>query len=541
MKIVSFLLRSSPALVVAAILTGLLAGVSNTGLLIVINGALYRRDAASEKLIWIYVALCAVLLISRSVSSILLVHLSRWAIYHLRMKLFHRIITTPLRHLEELGMSRLLAVLTEDVPAISLALVNVPVICIHLTVLITCLIYMYWLSAAVFLSVSSFMTVGIFSYYFFFRRAQRYQKLSLQQWPPFLNHMRGLINGAKELKLNRKRRAAFFSEHIEPTANAIRRYGYLGDRTFAIAATWEQLIIFTLIGLLLFNPPFLSSIDARTLIGYTLIILYMMTPIDTIMNLLPIMGRADVAMKKVESLGFSLSGEEDEPASDAHTASACEFQSLELIGATYTYYHEELESDFQLGPINLSFSPGEIIFLVGGNGSGKTTFAKLLVGLYRPGTGEVRLNGQTIRDEDRDRYQQLFSSVFSDFFLFESLLGLESPGLDEKARQFLTRFQLAHKVQVQGGAFSTTELSQGQRKRLAMIIAYLEDRPFYVFDEWAADQEPFFREIFYLHLLPELKARGKAVLVISHDDRYFHVADHLIKLDYGKLVYDDAR
>jgi putative ATP-binding cassette transporter len=91
---------------------------------------------------------------------------------------------------------------------------------------------------------------------------------------------------------------------------------------------------------------------------------------------------------------------------------------------------------------------------------------------------------------------------------------------------------------VREGAFSTLALSQGQRKRLALLTAYLEDRPIYLFDEWAADQDPQFKEIFYHHLLPELRARNKTVLVITHDDRYYDVADRLIKLDYGKLVYD---
>ena len=84
--------------------------------------------------------------------------------------------------------------------------------------------------------------------------------------------------------------------------------------------------------------------------------------------------------------------------------------------------------------------------------------------------------------------------------------------------------------------FSTTHLSHGQRQRLALLGAYLEDRPIYVFDEWAANQEPQFRNIFYRQILPELKARGKLAVVISHDDRYFDVADRLIRLTSGVLA-----
>src|SRR5262249_40882734 len=127
------------------------------------------------------------------------------------------------------------------------------------------------------------------------------------------------------------------------------------------------------------------------------------------------------------------------------------------------------------------------------------------------------------------------------FHLFDSLLGMESPGLDAQARRYLSELRLAHKVKVQNGALSTTELSRGQRKRLALLTAYLEDRPLYVFDEWAADQDPQFKEIFYPRLLPELKARGKAVLVISHDDRYFPVADRILRLEDGKLIADEVQ
>ncbi|HEY9737473.1 MAG TPA: ATP-binding cassette domain-containing protein, partial [Trichocoleus sp.] len=171
-------------------------------------------------------------------------------------------------------------------------------------------------------------------------------------------------------------------------------------------------------------------------------------------------------------------------------------------------------------------------------GSGKSTLAKLLVGLYSPEAGKVCLNGSPITDQTREAYRQLFSAVFADFFLFEKLLGIDLADLDGEAQTYLERLQLAHKVRVSQGTLSTLNLSQGQRKRLALLTAYLEDRPIYLFDEWASDQDPYFREIFYHQLLPELKQRGKTVLVISHDDRYFMVADRILKLEYGQVVSD---
>jgi putative ATP-binding cassette transporter len=181
---------------------------------------------------------------------------------------------------------------------------------------------------------------------------------------------------------------------------------------------------------------------------------------------------------------------------------------------------------------------GELVFLTGGNGSGKTTLAKLLMGLYTPELGEIRIDGKPVTDESRDAFRQSFSAVFSDYFLFDSLLGVRGEEADIEARNYLEELQLNHKVEIKEGVFSTIDLSAGQRKRLALLTAYMEDRPVYIFDEWAADQDPQFKETFYYQLLPELRSRGKLVIVISHDDRYYHVADRIIKLDYGKVEYD---
>jgi putative ATP-binding cassette transporter len=238
-------------------------------------------------------------------------------------------------------------------------------------------------------------------------------------------------------------------------------------------------------------------------------------------------------LQKIEAMGLSLAAESVErstfEASQSHG-----YERLKLEAVTHSYDNEDGDG-FKLGPVDLRFRPAEVVFLVGGNGSGKTTLAKVLTGLYAPDEGAIFLDGERITNETRDQYRQLFATVFSDFYLFESLLGLKSDALHEEALHYLRRLQLDRKVQVVDGVLSTTDLSHGQRKRLALLTAYLEDRPFYVFDEWAADQDPLFKEIFYLRLLPELKLRGKTVVVISHDERYFHVADRVLKLNYGKM------
>lgn len=197
---------------------------------------------------------------------------------------------------------------------------------------------------------------------------------------------------------------------------------------------------------------------------------------------------------------------------------------------------ESDDAGFRLGPIDLVFEPGQITFIVGGNGSGKSTLAKLITGLYVPRSGSLSLNGERIDHDNIEWYRQNSSAVFTDFHLFEDYLGFDRPGIDAEVQRYLDELQIAHKVTVQDGRLSTVDLSQGQRKRLALLTALLEDRQIYVFDEWAADQEPRFRDVFYHEILTDLKRRGKTVIVITHDDRYFDCADQLVKLDFGLIA-----
>jgi putative ATP-binding cassette transporter len=263
-----------------------------------------------------------------------------------------------------------------------------------------------------------------------------------------------------------------------------------------------------------------------------------MTPLEAILGFFPMLGQAEVSAKKLEKLGLLLETEGGEIQEQAEPARGSRLSRLQLSGVTHSYFNECDADTFLLGPLDLTFNPGELVFIVGGNGSGKTTLAKLLAGLYTPESGEIRLNDEAITDNTREAYRQQFSVIFSDFYLFENLAGSPDDVADFQVQSYLEQLQLRRRVQISDGVFSTTALSQGQRKRLALLNTYIEDRAVCIFDEWAADQEPHFKEVFYSDILPRLKARGKLVLVITHDDRYYGMADRVIKLDYGKVEYD---
>ncbi|HEY9834813.1 MAG TPA: cyclic peptide export ABC transporter [Stenomitos sp.] len=537
MNLIDFLRRSSWRMMAIAIFTGVLSGGSSAGLIALIGHAMGSGVAsASRAIAWGFAGLALVALLTSILARVMLIHLSQNAIFQLQMRLSRQILATELSHLEKLGFPRLLATLTEDVQAISNAVYVIPFLCINVAIVAGSLVYITWLSWKVFLIVVVLSAIALGSCRVLLKRGRRLIALAREEQDQLFNHFRTITQGVKELKLNYQRRQDFLTEDLQATAANFRRHNTEGLTLFATTDSWGKLIFFFAIGLVLFVLPNLLIIDLQTLAGYVLTFTYLIGPLDNIVNKLPLITKANVALQKIENLGFSLNSCTE--AATVPPPFKTSWQGLEFKGVTHTYQREQEDINFTVGPINLMFRPGELLFIIGGNGSGKSTLAKLITGLYIPETGEIRLDGQVINQQNREWYRQHFSVVFSDFYLFERLVGLTQADVDSQAQNYLKQLQLEHKVKVEQGRLSTTALSQGQQKRLALLAAYLEDRPIYLFDEWAADQDPIFKEIFYTQFLPQLRDRGKTVLVISHDDHYFYLADRLIKLDYGMVEFD---
>jgi putative ATP-binding cassette transporter len=531
-------IQHSRLLVTIILVAGIISGLSNTALIATINSTLNRTGTPASAQVLAFAGLCLVLASMRFVSGAVLFLLMKKVMVSLRLQLCRKILTAPLRALEQLGSPRLYATLTGDVPGVANAFVFLPLLCMNLAILLGCLIYLCWLSPLLLVGALVFMAIGIISHQLPVKQALKYFERARETTDVLFKHLRSLVEGTKELKLHRRRRNAFYSELLEPTARSSQQDLATGDIIWTAAGSWGQILFFIFIGLVLFVVPTLSPRNSLVLTGYTLTVMYMMGPLEFVLNFVPNLTQANVAMKKIDAITESIDEQfVIEAAPDAEVKPS--WNSLEVVGIQHSYRHENEEAEFSLGPLDLSFRPGELVFVTGGNGSGKTTLAKLLIGLYIPQQGEIRLDGQTITDERRDDYRQLFSVVFSDFYLFENLLGLSDFDIDTRAPDYLAKLQLNRCVQIKDRTLSTLELSQGQRKRLALLTAYLEDRPIYVFDEWAADQDPQFKEIFYFELLGRLKDAGKTAIVISHDDRYYHVADRVIKLNYGLIEFDN--
>jgi len=535
MKIIRFAFANSKGLVTLSILAGVVTGLSSTAVIALINKALTSPPPSRNDLLALYIILCVLMPLARTAAAFLLIRLSQRVTYDLRMQLSSRILAAPLRHLEEVGAHRLLAALTDDVLVISNAVVNIPVLCIDLTILVGCLAYLAYLSLPVFFIILGFIVAGVLSYMLPVAKANQRLREARDLQNDLFKQFGALTGGVKELKLHQQRADSFLNGVLSSLTDAVRRQTASGMTIYAVASSWGQVLLFVFVGLLLFGLGDRLGASAEVLTGCALISLYTMSSLEVVVNVLPLLGRAGIAIEYIEKLGISLASNTTEQLRPARVPPNPGWRRLDLEQVTYRYRPEEDGQAFTVGPINMTLTPGEIVFVTGGNGSGKTTCAKLLTGLYTPEGGEIRLDGQPINDENRAAYRQNFSTVFFDFYLFDTLLGLEDANADGRVSLYLDRLQLSHKVGVRDGRLTTTELSQGQRKRLALLTAYLENRPIYVFDEWAADQDPHFKEVFYHQLLPELKHNGKTVVVISHDDRYFSCADRVIKLDSGQV------
>lgn len=534
--------RNVKRTIAASIITGCVAGVAGTGLIGLFNVVLSGTQVVGASLILLFVILCIFIPTVGYISEILLARLTAQAEYDLRLQMAGKILAAPYALLEQIGAHKLLAVITEDTRTVTEAVAFLPVVVTQMAIMVGCLVYLGWLCWWLLLIMVLYMVVGTLGYKLLLQRALRYMALVRENWDQAFKGIRGIIEGTKELKQHRGRRADFFTRQLDEPVESIRRNQLAFNNYAVVARKGGQILFSVFIGIVLFVIPRFFRVDHGILSGYTLTVLFMMSPFSIILGNLPAFGRAQVAADKIKSLGLTLENSREERMSlDSSVSTPNPVKSwsrLDLVDINHVYRGDDNATDFSLGPLRVTFYPGELVFLVGGNGSGKTTLAKLLIGLYEPQQGQIYLDNTPVTSDNRDDYRQNFSVVFYDFYLFDYLFGLADTNGHAEMRHYLVQLQLQHKVTVADGKFSTLELSQGQRKRLALLTAYLEDRPIYVFDEWASDQDPVFKKVFYDHLLPELKAKGKTVIVITHDDRYFHVADRVIKLERGQIEFD---
>ena len=330
MKLFLFFIHYSRRIAILAILAGIISGVSSTGMLAVINASLRRDGPSAGTLIWIFVALCLLLPLARFTSESLLIQLGQNALLELRMRLCRQILATPLRRLEEFGAPRLMSSLTDDIPTITNALLAIPLICINVAVVIGGLIYLGWLSWWVLLLVLAFMAVGIATYQLAVIKAIRFFNAAREHTDALFQHFRALTDGTKELKLHRRRREVFAEDVLKTSAASFRRESVKAATIYSGASSWGQALGFLVVGLLVFALPAWYAFDLQVMTGYVLVLLFVITPLQVVMTTLPNLSRANIAVRRVEELGLSLTKYATEERTSPHNDLPVTWESLEL-------------------------------------------------------------------------------------------------------------------------------------------------------------------------------------------------------------------
>jgi putative ATP-binding cassette transporter len=344
------------------------------------------------------------------------------------------------------------------------------------------------------------------------------------------------LDGFKEVRLNRERSADLFADAVEVSKTAANIKIRTQAETFRMIVS-SQISMYVLLGAVVFVAPNLSdSLGGSSIAKATTALLFVVGACFGLVQSIPILLNANVAAGRIETLDKMLSSVARSKVRDF--VAPQRFEKIEMRNIEFRYVDKFSDTAFKIGPINFSLRSGELVFLTGGNGSGKSTFLRVVSGIYAPNSGEVLLDGRLITDDTRDEYRALVSAIFFDYHLFRRLYGIPEPEPGEVER-LLAKFRLGDKTSISGGEFSTLDLSGGQRRRLALIVSLLEKRPIMLLDEWTAEQDPEFRRKFYDEFLPELMQAGATVVVITHDDRYLdelHLPARRIRMDEGRIV-----
>ncbi|GGD98649.1 cyclic peptide export ABC transporter [Paenibacillus nasutitermitis] len=522
------------------IVMSIASGFGNAMIIFIVNEALNRMDGEqSGGELFLYFALgIAVYVLGQKFVRTRLIALTNTIIYEKRVELLDNILNTPYEKIERMENEKIQTTLNNDTEAISN---HAAILITGLTdsiTLICCLVYLGVLNVYGLLISIAVMLAAAGLYYAAGRSANKLWEQTRTIQNTFFRFINDLIGGYKELSLGRAKRDEFRAD-MEGTIGEYRTKRIRGGLKFANVFIIGELLFTLVIGAVAFLFPLLfESVRSDILRNYVLVFLYMTGPVNSILNAIPQAVQMQISWKRIKTFIRQLTEPEDGGrAAETGPDVAGDGFEIELDGVEYEYRGDSGES-FRVGPIDCVFRSGEIAFVTGGNGSGKSTLAKLMTGLYACDKGEIRINGRAVGQEELG---ELYSAIFSDYYLFGKLYGIDSASKKDEIRTYMKLLRIDEKLTIQDGTFSTTKLSTGQRKRLALLINYLEDKPVCLFDEWAADQDPEFRQFFYAELLPEFKSKGKCVIAITHDDRYFHGADKLIKMEQGEIAEDTSR
>ncbi len=536
MNILSFLKTEAYETTRKIGLLAAMAGIANSALLAIINlvASVPAESAEHARYMLLFILALAVFILAKRASLSQSIVLTEDLMNRIRIRVTDKIRNSELPFVETLGKGDLVTKMSQDFNLISQAAFLIINASQGAIMMIFAMIYLAWLALPVFIVTAVCIVVAAMIYMRQHLAVWReYQTITVRE-AELLDAFNHVLDGFKELRINRRKSDALFAV-FRGMADGVKDLKVHSTIQYVTNFMFHQIFFFMLIAAVVFLLPQLIPTYGEVLMKATIAIMFIVAPLEVIGNAVPFVVRANVALDNIYSLEHAL----DTAATVSPMTSPGEpFRGFDLIQArqmSFAYADPDGKPSFTVGPLDLEVRRGETVFIVGGNGSGKSTLLKLLTGLYLPHSGEVRVDGAPVLPDRLDAYRELYAAIFSDFHLFDRLYGLESVS-EEAVRTMIAEMELGDKTGYVNGRFSTLSLSTGQRKRLALIAALLEDKPVYVFDEWAADQDFHFRERFHSIILKQLKAQGKTVLAVTHDDRFWPLADRVIHMRDGRIV-----
>lgn len=529
----------------------IISGVTNSILIATINAAAEDAEMGETDNLHLLIFALAFGLFFLTKRFILVrtTHLVEGTIARIRKRVVHKLLRTDLDRFEELAEADVITSLSSDINLVTGGAAII-ISAMQSCFMVACvLIYIATISVMSLVIVLGTIVVGAIMYLSKQKSLQQDFQGARVMESQFYALLSGISAGFKELKLNKRKVEDIYDDTVV-TVNTSRDIKSSVGTAFATMHMFSETVFYLLLAGVVFVAPSQSDDNAETIVPITGAIMFIIGPLSNIVSSVQLFSRANIAIANIYRLEREIEvnavGEEpeDDPESmDLPTPSDFSgFKEIQLVGIEYRYPGVNGDQGFDSGPFNLTIRRGETIVIVGGNGSGKTTLLKLLTGLYHTQQGHLQLDDIQITRAELHSYRELFSAVFTDYHLFSKLYGVRmTPEKQVKLESLLLKMGIAHKTAYSDGKFSTLNLSTGQRKRLGLAISLMEDKPVYIFDEVTADQDPEFREYFYNTILKELKEKEKTVILVSHDDRYFHYGDRLLKMDFGKLQEEKPR
>ncbi|NOU15970.1 MAG: cyclic peptide export ABC transporter [Bacteroidales bacterium] len=514
------------------LILSIMSGLANMCIILILLNAIGNETNIGFLLY--YFALALVFYISsRKIVQTKLINISLSIVYELRMKLINKIFLSSFQKFEKIDNGRIYATLTQDTATISNSVNIIISLLSNAITIIGVFIYLGTISLTAMFSILSVILCVATLYFIISKRTNILFEQARDSANVFSRLINGLLYGFKELSLSGLKKKEYTFE-VEGCCSELRDKSSFALIKFVnVFLVGETLLIMVLCTVSFVIPFLFPEIPNYKLFGIIMIILYLIGPINAILNTIPSIVQINVSWNRIKDFIEEIKPDlklTDILKSKNH---GIHVKSLSVQGLMFEYEKGQEDDSFKVGPINLNINGGEILFIIGGNGSGKSTLANLLTGLYIANEGYIEINGNKINNRELGEY---YSTIFSNDHIFKTLYGIDTDSRKDELADLLKLLRLEEKVSVVNGTFSTIDLSNGQRKRLSLMKCFLENSQIYLFDEWAADQDPEFKKIFYRKLLPEMRKSGKIVIAITHDDNYFDVADRIIKMDMGKMV-----